>query len=406
MSKKQEVVVFDIGSSKIATVIGLIDGLKNVEIKSHFLSDCEGIKSSLITNLSQAEESMINTVFSVEKTSKNLIREASISICASVAKSNYVSAKVRISGQSVTKQDVQKLVHKALTDFHEVNQEVIHYFPIEFTLDNSIGITDPVGLLGKELSCNLHIVSVDTSILTNMINCLSKCQITVKDVVLSVYASGLGCSSLSEQQTGVLIVDFGSRSTSFGVLLEGRLIYFGHVPLGSWYITSDIAKAFSISIRSAEKLKILYGSSKLLENSNIINLEDIDPIEFSANQVMSIGDLSAVINPRVEEIFTLLKAEYNKLKVDDLIARNMIITGDGSNLNNLAETVGEIFSKIVKIDNLRDMEKLDNVNQAKYVTAVGMLRYIAIKQKEKLDLATNLNKGVVSRMWGWFKENI
>jgi cell division protein FtsA len=407
MSKKQEAVVFDIGSNKIAALIGLIDAAGNIEVKDKFLGKCEGIKSSVITNLSQAEESIINTVFSVEKTSKQLIKEASISICASSAKSSYVNAKVRILGQSVTKQDVQKLISKALDNFSESGQEVIHYFPIEFTLDNSIGITDPVGLLGKELSCNLHIVSVDSQVLTNMINCLNKCQIKVKDVILSVYASGLGCISSVEQQAGVLIVDFGSRATSFGVLLEGKLVYFGYVPLGSWYITSDIAKAFSISMSSAEKLKVLYGSGKFIDTATMINLEDIDPDEFSKNQVVSVSDLSAVISPRVEEIFTLLKAEYSKLKVDDLIASNMIITGAGSSLDNIAEVVGDIFFKAVKVDNAIKSFKADTPDENGYVTAFGMLNYIAAKQKEKLSLANNIgNQGVFSKMWSWFKENI
>ena len=404
--KKQEVVSFDIGSSKIAIVIGLMDDSGNYEIKDHFVGPSEGIKSSLITNLSQAEESIINSVLTIEKTCKNFVKQIAISVCSSCARSNYVSAKVRIAGQNVTKQDVQKLISKALSDFSEMGQQVIHFFPIEFTLDNSNGITDPVGLLGKELSCNLHIISTDINILNNLLNCLSKCQIHVKDVVLSIYAAGLGCTTLKERQNGVLVVDFGARVTSFGVLFEDKLVYFGHVPIGSWHITSDIAKAFSISISSSQKLKTLYGSSVILENSNMINLEEIDKDEFSFNQVISMSDLSAVINPRVEEIFTLLKTEYSKLKVDDLIAQNMVITGQGSLLNNLAETVGDIFAKTVKIDSgNQEMKTSDALG---YTTALGILEFKSIKKKEKLLLANSnaINSGVFKRMWGWFKENI
>lgn len=402
MSKKQEIIVFDIGSSKIAAAIGLIDSQGNLTIKNHYQAPSEGIKSSLVTNLIQAEESIINLVFEIEKKSKLFFKDTSISVCASNAKSTYVNAKVRIPGQHVTKQDVQNLVYKTLSEFDNNSQQVIHYFPIEFTLDNTPGIINPVGLIGKELKCNLHIISVGSGILTNLINCLDKCQIQVKDIILSTYAAGLANFNTQEQQNGAMIVDFGARATSFGILLDGKLIYCGSVPMGSWYITSDIAKAFSISMQSAEKLKILYGSSKILQNSNMIHLKDLDPIEFPENQVISTYDLSTVINARVEEIFTLLKNEYSKLKVDDLITKNLVLTGAGSKLNNLAETVGDIFSKVVKIGHEGGKKPADDS-----AVATGMLKYLAKKQQDKLNLAGNIaNKGKLSRLWAWFKENI
>jgi cell division protein FtsA len=404
--KKQEVVSFDIGSSKIAIIIGMMDDEGHYEVKNRFVGPSQGIRSSLITNLSQAEESIISSVLSLEKTCKNFVKQVAISVCSSCAESNYVSSKVRVAGQNVTKQDVQKLISRALVDFSETTQQVIHFFPMEFTLDGSSGITDPVGLLGKELSCNLHIISIDINILNNLLNCLNKCQIHVKDIVLSIYASGLGCTTAKERQSGALVVDFGDRVTSFGVLLEEKLIYFGCVPIGSWHITSDIAKAFSISLESSQKLKTLYGSSAVLENSNMINLEEIDKDEFLFNQVISVSDLSAVINPRVEEIFTLLKEEYGKLKVDDLIAQNMIITGQGSLLNNLAETVGDIFSKTVKIDSTyQEGEPKDDLS---YTTALGIIEFKSIKKKEGLLLNNNAanNSSFLKRMFGWLKENI
>ena len=155
-------------------------------------------------------------------------------------------------------------------------------------------------------------------------------------------------------------------------------------------------------MQSAEKLKILYGSSKILQNSNMIHLKDLDPIEFPENQVISTYDLSSVINARVEEIFTLLKNEYSKLKVDDLITKNLVLTGAGSKLNNLAETVGDIFSKVVKIGHEGGKKPTDSS-----AVATGMLKYLAKKQQDKLNLAGNIeNKGKLSRLWAWFKENI
>ena len=402
MSRKQEIIVFDIGSSKIAAAIGSFDSEGNITVQNKFDVQSDGIRSSLVTDLSQAEESVINLVLLMEKSSKALFKEASISVCASNVRSSYVSARVRISGGHVTNQDMQKLVYKALDDFNISGQEVIHYFPIDFTLDNSIGIANPVGLIGQDLSCNLHILSVDGGILTNLMNCLGRCQIKVQKIILSVYAAGLANFSIEDRKNGAMIVDFGAKATSFGILQDEKLMYCGSVPIGSWYITSDIAKAFSISIDSAEKLKILYGSSKILENANLIHLKDIDSSEFTENQVISTRDLSSIINARVEEIFTLLKAEYNKLKVDDLITNNLILTGGGSSLNNIAETVGDIFAKVIKTGDTAS----DN-QENKYDVAVGMLKYLSKTHQDKLQLGGNIqNQSGIGKLWSWFKDNI
>jgi len=168
MSKK-ETVVLDIGSSKIAAIVGSIND-QEIEIVNHFISPSEGIKASLITNFAQAEESIVNTIIAIEKVSKNFIKEAAISICTSRAKSTYVTSKVKIGSGIVTAQDLQKLINKALSDFSDSAGQVVHYFPVEFILDNNHGIVNPVGMLGNELSCNLHIVSVDPNVFTNLVH--------------------------------------------------------------------------------------------------------------------------------------------------------------------------------------------------------------------------------------------
>lgn len=401
MSKK-ETVVFDIGSSKIAAIVGLIHD-KEIDIVNHFLYPSEGIKASLITDFAQAEESIVNTIIAIEKTSKNFIKEAAISICTSRAKSTYVTSKIKIASGTVASQDLQKLINKALSDFSDSEGQVIHYFPVEFILDNNHGIVNPIGMIGNDLSCNLHIVSVDSNVFTNLVHCLNKCQIKVKEVILSGYASALGCVSYHQQETGTLVIDFGARTTSFIVLFEGKMIYCGYVPIGSWYITSDIARAFSISMQAAEKLKLTHGSSKLTRTSHLINLHDIDPNEFKSNQVISSADLSSVIVPRVEEIFTLLKKEYSKLKINDIIAQNIIITGGGSKLPDLAETVADTFGKSVKVSSVEDPNLEGEVDF--YTTAYGMLRFISDKQKQDLLINTD-HKGLLGKVWGWLKNNV
>lgn len=307
--KSANYVVFDIGSNKVAAIATNINKTGESTIIAQVLQYSGGFKASTVVNLEAAENSIIAAIYSLEKECNKSINEVTISL-SSGFKSYYINHTLKLGSQPINKQDIKKLIQKALADFSLKDQEVIHYFPIEFTLDKDKVVDNPNGMYARELSCQIHVITANSLMLKNLTNCFARCHIEVGDIVLSIYADGLASLSDEEKETGSIIINMGSHISSFGVFFEGKVLYVGSVPIGSHHITSDIAKCLSISMHTAEKLKILYGDVRpeLFNKDESIRIGDFEPENsYNVNLTIPVSKLSEIIRPRVEEILVLLK---------------------------------------------------------------------------------------------------
>ena len=405
-------VVLDLGSNKIAAIAAYIEPNGDVRILSQNLSHSEGLKSGFVVDIRQAENSIANTIYSIEKDCDKSIGQASISLSGVSTKSHYIYRTRKLQNQPISKQDVQKLLQKSLVEFQVTNQEIIHYFPIEYTLDECNIVQDPVGMLGRELGVRLHIVTADSNMLLNIANCMSKCQVEISDVILAIYASGISCLTEDEQNLGSVVMDIGARTTSYGIFLGKKLLYSGHIPVGGWHITSDIAKVLSISLESAEKLKVLYGSASIvpLNRDSVINLEEFDSTSFGGmdDQIVTTNLLSQIINSRVLEILELVKEEYDRLDLDNLVARRIVLTGGTAMLRGIKELASNLFEKQVRIGKPVVLPGFaEDYNPCVYSVAVGMLKIHAnLAQNNMQTIKAFSVNSYFSKALTWLKENI
>lgn len=403
-------IVFDIGSNKIAAIAANISKTGETNVVAQVLQHSSGFKSGAIVDLTAAENSIIEAIYILEKECEKSINEVTISVSGGV-KSYYISHTLKLSNQAITRQDVKKLVQKALDDFAVKDQEVIHYFPIEFTLDKNNIVENPLGMYAKEITCQIHVIAANSLMLRNLTNCFAKCHIEVGDIVLSTYASGLSCLLDDEKETGAIIIDMGSHITSFGVFWGGKLLYVGNVPLGSHHITTDIAKALSVSLTTAEKLKILYGDVRydIFNKNETIRISDFEPDnDYNIDMTISAAKLAEIIRPRIEEILKLLKKEYDHISMDHLIAKRIVLTGGGSGLCGIKNLVAEIFQKQVKIAKPDIIPGfVENYNISMYQTALGMIKSKALKyQKNSFKSGQQEDLTWFKRAFLWFRENI
>lgn len=411
-AKLSNLVALDIGSSKIIGLAAYIDKKGEAKILSQTIHHSNGIKSGLITDLKAAENSILGAIYPLEKDCEKNIKQVTVSLSGAGTKSYFLTRKIKLSNQQVTKEDVKKLIQKALAEFKIKDQEIIHYFPLEFCVDDNHSIEDPVGMFAKELSCQLHIIAVNSGLIMNLTNCLARCQIEINNVVLSIYAASIACLFDDEMNLGSLIIDIGARTTSFCVFYSGKLIYTGHVTIGSDHITSDIAKIFSISLFAAEKLKVLYGSAAhtTFDKNNPIVIDDVESDHnYNPNLTITSKQLSEVIQARVEEILLQIKEQYDKAEVDHLIARRLIITGGGSMLRGIKELATNIFEKQVRIAKPLIVPGFtEDHNPAMYSTAIGMVKNYAIKQQKKYYEINPTEKEFswLKRAVLWIKENL
>lgn len=408
--KSSNFIAFDIGSSKIAAIAANISKSGKAKINSQILQYSEGFKSGSITNMELAENSVVAAIYALEQESDKSIKEIAISLSGAGVKSFYVNHKMKLGNQPITKQDIKKLISKALAEFKVKDQEIIHYFPLEFIVDGNQNVDDPIGMYARELSCQLHIVSADSLMLMNLTKCLAKCHVEVSDVFLSIYSSGISCLTKDEKELGSVIIDIGSNTSSFGIFLDEKLIYTGFVPIGSRDITRNIAKEFSISIAAADKLKILYGNAnpKLVKNSTI-RLDEFDP-DNNYNSELSITaiDLAKIIETKTQEIFVKIKEECDRISMNHLLAKRMIITGGGASLPGLTSMAANLFQKQVRTAKPEIIPGFaENYNPYMYSTVIGMVKAKSLKyQKNSFRHGIDEDAGLFKRTFLWLRENI
>lgn len=401
---------FDIGSSKIAAISSNISKVGDIKINSQILQYSEGFKSSVITNMDLAEQSIIAAIYALEQKSNYSIKEVAISLSGIGVKSYYINYKISINHQPIKKEDVQKLISTALSRFTVDNHDIIHYFPLEFIINDTQQVEDPIGIYARGLSCYLHIVSADRMMLMNLTKCLAKCYVEVSDIFISVYASGLSCLTEDDKELGSIVIDLGSNTSSFGIFLNNKFLYTGHIPMGSQDITYEIAQTFSISLSAADKLKILYGNAdpKLVHNS-IIRLDDIDPNNhYNSEILIAVIDLANIISIKVRQIFSMIKEEYDRISMHHILARRMVITGGGACLPGLTSIASEVFQIQVRIAKPRSIVGfVDYYNPYMYSTVLGMVQAKSLHYKKRfLKYGAEEDVSLIKQMFLWLKENI
>ena len=403
-------VTLDFGSSKIALIAAYISKKGEIKVASQNLHHSKGIKSGVISDLKNAETSIVSAIYALEKDCGKNIKKVILSLSGADTKSYYINYTIKVNGQTVTQQDIKKLLQKALLEFKVKNQEIIHYFPLEFTLDNN-SVENPIGMYGRELSCELHIIAASSNMLSNIVQCFAKCHVEVTNITLAIYASAISCLTNDEKNLGSLIIDMGDKTTSFGIFFAGKLIYTGHVNIGSFHISSDIAKVFGIDLVTAEKLKILYGNAiiPLFEKDSIINMDDFQvDTHHNFNTSVTIYKLAEVIRARAEEILSMVKAEYDKATKGQVEVFRVVITGGGSQLRGLKELSNKIFEKQSRIGKPEIIAGFtEDYNPAMYSATIGMLKIHALKQqKEFAHIRLDENSSFFKKAFDWFKENI
>lgn len=367
----------DIGSSKI-TILACdlnISGEATVGYQGMFQSN--GIKSGSIIDYNGAEQSIINSIYNLEKTIDKNINSVSISLSGAGIKSYYVYQKIRVGNAKITKDDIKKLKDSALQKFDEEEYSIIHYFPLEYVLDDSDSISNPIGMFGNILGCRYHVVVANSNQISNIIECFAKCHIRVREIVASPYSSGLAVLTEDEKSLGSMLIDLGATTTSYAIFTGNKLVYTGYIPIGSNHITSDIAEVLSIPLHTAEKLKVMYGyASYEGNNDSLISLYDIEPsknYEFENN--ISSKELNMIISARSEEIVELIKDEYDKIGIDHLIKRRIVLTGGGSQLRGIKEIVSNNFNKAVRVGNPMTLPGFDiDHSSPSYCSAIGVVK--------------------------------
>lgn len=399
--KTSNLIAFDIGSSKISAAAATIDN-GVVSVSAQTIHASEGIKSGMIINMELAETSIVGAIYGLEKNCDKSIKQAAISLSGANVKSYYIAQKIRISGNIVTNLDVKRLITKALAEFKTIGKEIIHYFPVEFRLGNNQIVDNPLELHATEISCQLHIIAADSSMIMNLVRCFGKHQVEVNEIILGIYASALAVLTEDEMELGTTIIDMGANTTSYAIILKGKLLYTNSVPVGGHDITLTIAKKLSISPKEAEKLKILYGNAvpKMLLKDAIIELPN-------QNRSVTSAQISSIIAPIIEDIFKTIKKQITDISLDHLAANQVVITGGAAALPGIKISANTIFQKQIRIAKYESMPGfVESYNPLSHSTLIGMVKLKTSSLLTKYGKDYIDNSSWFRKMFLWIKNNI
>ncbi|MGB4191619.1 MAG: cell division protein FtsA [Rickettsiales bacterium] len=402
--KNNIVSILDIGSSKIVCLIASIIADK-VQILGIGCHSANGFKNCNITNNKLAKMSIISAVDQAEKAAGITIENIVLALNGNKIQSHYIKPGLILKKNKVSDGDIFSIIGKGIKELEKQGYEVIHYFPLEYIVDDNNGILDPTGLLGNKLSARIHFVTIASSMLENIINCLASCQLNVEDCVFAPYAAAIATLNETDKEFGSTLIDFGSGLTSYAIFTQNNMVNCGFIPVGGAAITNDIAKSFMLDYASAERIKTLHGSANIFATDyEMINYK-LDSADNDERNILK-SELNHVINARLEETLTLLKTlldKHNNLATN--AKHNLVIIGGGSQLNGITAEVTRLFKTKVKLGKTIAFPGMaqGSVN-ASIAPALGVVQYLLEKRVKKSSNIANKDPLIV-RIFNWLKEN-
>ena len=395
--KKGKIVAcLDMGSSKLVCIIASISS-DEIKILGHAYKESKGISSSAISDMRLAQKSITSVVSEAERMAGFNIDRLLVGISGTEVTSLRKEVSSKIASDIVKTSDISNLAAKIRNEFRKKHREVIHLIPLQYRIDDSAPITNPRYMSGDKLHARFHIVSTSQTTIKNIENCFKRCQLSVSSYIVEPYASALSCLNENEMNLGVMLIDIGGSSTSFSIILEGKVVYVGSIPIGGSHITKDISTIFGVNFDIAEKIKSL--NSSLL----ISPIEEKEMIKFKVTESTIEGnmiritrsEMCDIIRLRLEELFESVKSNLEQKGLPIHMLNSIVLTGGVTVTVGIDKLASEIFEKNVRIGypSKFDLAPAEMLNQG-HSCSLGMLIFLQnlyLKEKIKDGFETKEN---------------
>ena len=404
---KKMIVGLDIGTSKVVAIVGEITPDDQVEIIGLGSSRSRGLKKGVVVNIESTVHSIQRAVEEAELMAGCNIHSVFAGIAGSHIRSLNSNGIVAIRDNEVTLSDVERVIDAASAVAIPADQKILHILPQEFVIDNQEGVREPVGMSGVRLEVKVHMVTGAVSAAQNIIKCVRRCGLEVDDIILEQVASSYAVLTDDERELGVCLVDIGGGTTDIAVFRDGAIQHTAVIPIAGDQVTNDIAVALRTPTQYAEDIKVQYACA-LTQLANPEETIEVPGVGDRASRRLARQTLAEVVEPRYEELFTLVQAELRRSGYEDMIAAGIVLTGGSSKMEGVVELAEEIFHMPVRIGVPQYVIGLsDVVRNPIYSTGVGLLLFGKKHIQEHLS-PVRLNKGFKSvweRMKSWFQGN-
>ena len=418
------VVGLDIGTSKVVAIVGQPTDDGGIEIAGIGSHPSRGMKRGVVINIESTVLSIQRAVEEAELMAGCDIHSVYVGVAGSHISSMNSDGVVAIKEREVTPSDIERVIDSARARAISEGQRVLHVLPQEFSIDTQGGIREPLGMSGVRLEAQVHLVTAAQNAVQNIEKCVRRCGLDVDAIILEQLASSMAVLTEDERERGVCMVDIGGGTTDMAIFTEGAIRHTAVIPIAGDQVTNDIAMALRTPTQHAEEIKVKYACAltQLAASDEMIKVPSVGdrPARDLSRQA-----LAEVVEPRYEELFTLVRDELRRSGYEDMVAAGVVLTGGTSRMEGVSELAEEIFHMPVRIacpQNVRGLA--DVVRNPIYATGVGLLHYalqetrhgqgleshggVVAAHKGRNELARRDIKdghSALARIKGWFKGN-
>jgi cell division protein FtsA len=401
------IVGLDVGTSKIAAIVAEIRPEGGFEIIGMGSHPSRGLKKGVVVNIETTVNAIQRALEEAELMADCKIREVYTGIAGSHIKGFNSQGMVAIKDKEVVQMDIDRVIETAKAVQIPNDQQILHILNQEFIIDGQEDVREPLGMSGVRLEAKVHIVTGAVSAAQNIIKCVRRCGLEVRDLILQPLASALAVITDDEKDLGVCLIDIGGGTTDVAVFTHGAIRHTAVIPIAGDQITNDIAMALRTPTKDAEDIKQRFGCA-LSQLADPQEMVEVPGVGDRMSRELSRKTLAEVIEPRVEELYSLVQAELRRSGYEELLSSGIVITGGSSVLQGMVELGEEIFHMPVRIGQPNYGGGLaEVVRHPRYSTGMGLL-LAGVQQYRSREIArmqVGAFQQVLERMRSWFTGN-
>lgn len=409
---KNLIVGLDIGSSKVAVLIGEVlpdNQLNIIGVGSH---SSKGMDKGGVNDLEAVVKSVQRAVHEAELMADCQISSVYLGISGKHISCMNEKGMVPINEDEVTQEDVDNAIHTAKSVRLKDEHRVLHVLPQEFAIDYQEGIKNPIGLSGVRMEAKVHLITCHNDMARNIVKCVERCGLKVDQLIFSALASSYAVLTDDEKELGVCLVDIGAGTMDLAAYTGGALRHTTVIPYAGNAVTSDIAYAFGTPLGDAENVKVQYGCAlgQLVSRDDTIEVPSVGGRPARSLQRQTLAE---VIEPRYSELLSMVKAELDELRdklkkqgVKHQLGAGVVLTGGAAQMEGIVECAEQILQCQVRVGKPERVAGLtEYVQSSTYATAVGLLHYGRENRYERFtdDKVPGSVSNLLKRVKSWFQ---
>ncbi len=360
------IAALDIGTYKIAALVLKLDpdsvshdhpGIGNMAGQAAFrvigagTTRSRGVRFGEVSAMAETESAIRTALQAAQKMAQTRVDHVMVCLSGGNVRSYGLAGEVEVGTGTVAENDIACVMAACEMPDFGAGRDVLHAQPINFALDHRTGLSDPRGQSGRMLACDMHLLTVDASLIQNVCNCLKRCDVELAGIASSAYSSGMSSLVEDEQELGAACVDLGAGTASVSVFIKKHMIYADSVRMGGAHVTSDISKGLQIDFSTAERIKTVHGGVQAtsMDDREMIALTGDSGDWEKDRRSVSRAELIGIMRPRIEEILEEVRARLDAAGFNHLPSQQVVLTGGGAQVPGIDSLAARIFGQQVRL---------------------------------------------------------